>query len=144
MNEAQIKHMVNRFLGWRLPENFSPDGGVSFKATYNEGTPYEATHQPIGTNILNAAEAEAMVRHMVEGMAPPEREETLERRTFMFEVAITVEAASEGKAKQQAEKELAGALNALPVLGRYARLLGTVNGHARLEPYPGTSPLTLD
>lgn len=26
MTDDQIKHMVNRFLGWKLPENFNPDG----------------------------------------------------------------------------------------------------------------------
>lgn len=68
MTEDQIEHMVSRFLGWRLPETFNPDGGVSFKATYNEGTPYEGRHQPSGTNLLNAEQAEAMVRYMVEGL----------------------------------------------------------------------------
>lgn len=32
MTEAQIKHMVNRFLSWKLPDNFNPDAGISFKA----------------------------------------------------------------------------------------------------------------
>jgi hypothetical protein len=32
MTEDQIKHMANRFLGWKLPSNFSPDAGISFKA----------------------------------------------------------------------------------------------------------------
>lgn len=31
MTEDQIRHMVNRFLGWKLPESFNPDGGVTFK-----------------------------------------------------------------------------------------------------------------
>ena len=26
MNDEQIKHMVNRFLGWKLPDDFHPDG----------------------------------------------------------------------------------------------------------------------
>jgi hypothetical protein len=29
MTDAQIKHMTERFLGWKLPENFNPDGGIS-------------------------------------------------------------------------------------------------------------------
>ncbi len=28
MNEDQIKHMVDRFLSWRLPENFRPEAMV--------------------------------------------------------------------------------------------------------------------
>jgi len=64
----QIKHMVDRFLGWRLPETFCPDGGISFEPAYNKGTPYEARHKPTGTNVFTAIQAEAMVRHMIEGL----------------------------------------------------------------------------
>jgi hypothetical protein len=62
MSEEQIKHMVQRFLAWRLPANFSPDAGISFKPPFSEHA------QPIGTNLLDATQAEAMVRYMLEGM----------------------------------------------------------------------------
>ena len=68
MTEAQIKHMVDRFLNWKLPENFNPDAGISFKPHYNDGT---ARHQPVGTNLFNYEQAEAMVRHMIEAMPSP-------------------------------------------------------------------------
>ena len=68
MTEDQIKHMVNRFLAWRLPENFSPDAGVSFKKFYNEHIGHPAKHEPSGTNLLDANQADAMVRHMLEGL----------------------------------------------------------------------------
>lgn len=68
MNDAQIKHMVDRFLGWKLPEHFNPDGGISFKKTFNEHTPYPAKHEPSGTNLFDASQASAMVRYMVEGL----------------------------------------------------------------------------
>lgn len=68
MTDAQIKHMVDRFLAWKLPDNFSPDAGISFKAEFNEGTAHPMRHQPSGTNLFDAIQAEAMVRHMVEGM----------------------------------------------------------------------------
>lgn len=68
MTEAQIKHMVNRFLSWKLPENFNPDGGVSFKKMFNEHTGHPMRAEPSGTNLLDAVQAEAMVRHMVEGL----------------------------------------------------------------------------
>lgn len=68
MTEDQIKHMVNRFLGWRLPENFNPDGGVIFKKTFNEHTAHPMMHEPSGTNLLDATQATAMVRHMLDGM----------------------------------------------------------------------------
>jgi hypothetical protein len=68
MTDEQIKHMVNRFLGWRLPENFQPDAGISFKAEFNEHTAHPMKHQPSGTNLFDASQADAMVRYMVEGM----------------------------------------------------------------------------
>ena len=61
MTEAQIKYMANRFLAWKLPENFSPDAGVSFDPVFNKGTPYEARHEPTGTNLLDYNQALAMV-----------------------------------------------------------------------------------
>ena len=67
-SKSQIKHMVERFLMWKLPENFNPDCGISFKKSYNENTPYPAKHEPVGTNLFDATQAEAMVRYMVEGM----------------------------------------------------------------------------
>lgn len=73
ITDEQIKHMVNRFLGWRLPDNFHPDDGISFEAEYNveynsaQGKP-PARRQPSGTNLFDAAQAEAMVRYMIEGM----------------------------------------------------------------------------
>lgn len=70
MTEDQIKHMVNRFLSWRLPENFNPDGGISFKRSFNEKTPWPMKNEPVGTNLLSATQAEAMVRHMAEGLPP--------------------------------------------------------------------------
>jgi hypothetical protein len=73
MTDDQIKHMVNRFLRWRLPENFQPDAGISFNPEYNieynrERYLAPSRHQPSGTNLFNAAQAEAMVRYMVEGL----------------------------------------------------------------------------
>lgn len=74
MTEAQIKHMVDRFLSWKLPESFNPDGGISFKKTFNEHTPYPSKHEPYGTNLFNFDEATAMVRHMLEGLPSTEVE----------------------------------------------------------------------
>ena len=62
MTEDQIKHMVNRFLSWRLPEAFNPDGGIRFDKAYR------SPHGPSGTNLLAATQAEDMVRHMLEGL----------------------------------------------------------------------------
>ena len=76
LTETQIKHMVDRFLSWKLPYDFKPDGGISFKPyggisfkrEFNEHTPFPMVHKPSGTNLLDASQAEAMVRHMIEGI----------------------------------------------------------------------------
>jgi hypothetical protein len=76
MTDEQIKHMVERFLSWRLPENFSPDAGISFKPEYNDspgamkalGIDKPMRHEPVGTNLLDYTQAEAMVRHMLAGL----------------------------------------------------------------------------
>lgn len=68
MTEDQIKHMVGRFLNWKLPDNFAPDGGITFDPVINRGYPFERKREPVGTNLLDAQQAEAMVRHMLEGL----------------------------------------------------------------------------
>lgn len=73
MNDAQIKHMVDRFLWWKLPPDFSPDAGISFRPEFNveymaaQGKP-PMRHEPVGTNLFSAAQADAMIRHMAEGL----------------------------------------------------------------------------
>lgn len=67
-SDERIKYMRDRFLGWFLPPNFNPDGGISFEPLGNKGTPHEYKRVPSGTNLLDSNEAEAMVRYMIEGM----------------------------------------------------------------------------
>jgi hypothetical protein len=67
--DIATEHMVQRFLRWRLPENFSPDNGISFKPTFNdhmEGGPMQ--HNPVGTNLFDYEQAKAMVLHMLESL----------------------------------------------------------------------------
>lgn len=69
ISDAQIKHMRDRFLGWLLPENFNPDCGIMFDA--EAGMKVDARNQryaPVGTNLFDAMQAEAMVRYMIEGL----------------------------------------------------------------------------
>jgi hypothetical protein len=64
--EALIKHMVDRFLGWKLPENFRPDCGIHFDAdAAKKLNPRNGRYEPNGTNLLDATQAQAMVRHML-------------------------------------------------------------------------------
>jgi hypothetical protein len=72
MNDNQIKHMAQRFLGWKLPKDFYPDGGISFDPIANKGHSFERRLEPIGTNLFTADQAEAMVKHMINGL-PIER-----------------------------------------------------------------------
>lgn len=69
MNEDQIKHMVNRFLAWRLPEPWHPDKGISYQRP-NYAHPPSPHDWPTGTNLFDANQAEAMVRHMLDGLPP--------------------------------------------------------------------------
>ena len=75
MNDAQIKHMVDRFLSWKLPDDFRPDAGISFKAEFNENTPFPMKHEPSGTNLLDARQAEAMIRYLLEDLPAPQLRE---------------------------------------------------------------------
>ncbi len=70
MTNDQIQAMVQRFLAYPLPADFMPDGGISFEREYN--VTFNAVHglppsvrEPVGTNLLTAAQAEAMIRHLV-------------------------------------------------------------------------------
>ena len=76
MTEDQIQHMTYRFLMWKLPKPFRPDNRINFDppAPLNSGTPYENDLWPTGTNLFDAGQAEAIVRHMVEGMPAEVRE----------------------------------------------------------------------
>lgn len=68
IDEDQIAHMVNRFLGWRLPEDFRPDNGITFTPTPHQRGEYAHGHWPVGTNLFDAMQATAMVRYMIEGL----------------------------------------------------------------------------
>ncbi len=68
MTEDQIKHMVDRFLGWKLPENFAPDDGISFEPIAGKDGPHPFRRTPSGTNLFDAAQADAMIRYLIEGL----------------------------------------------------------------------------
>jgi hypothetical protein len=52
-----IAEMVNRFLGWKLPKDFAPDGGISFTPSPHP------LGWPIGTHLLTADQARAMFEY---------------------------------------------------------------------------------
>lgn len=74
MTEVQIKYMAERFLGWKLPDDFSPDSGISFKRVFNEHLPTPMKNEPSGTNLFDYNQALAMVRYMAEGLQDSDKE----------------------------------------------------------------------
>ena len=72
--------MVTRFLGWKLPENFSPDGGISFARTVNtyidgqfvKDAPRPKQDWPVGTNLLDAEQARQMLEEEPEAFVNDE------------------------------------------------------------------------
>ncbi len=53
--------MVSRFLSWRLPSDFAPDGGITFVSQSRS----ESGFGPVGTNLFTADQAKAMLFHAV-------------------------------------------------------------------------------
>ena len=69
LTDEQIEYMVDRFLSWRVPDDFSPDGGISFAPlTLHQGAPYQYDRWPVGTNLLNRPQTEKMVRYLLDGL----------------------------------------------------------------------------
>lgn len=60
--------MVSRFLGWKLPKDFGPDCFVSFNRDAAERYSW-----PVGTNLLTADQARAMLQYVLGEPAPDER-----------------------------------------------------------------------
>lgn len=61
MNKIDIiKSAVNKFLGWKLPSNFAPDCGISFKPK-NDFNQHQ--YEPVGTNLFTAEQAKAMFEY---------------------------------------------------------------------------------
>lgn len=88
ITEDQIKHMVDRFLGWMLPESFNPDGGIIFKRRHqgffddDDNIRPARDHwaaMPTGTNLFDARQADAMVRYMIAELPLPVSREEVAR-----------------------------------------------------------------
>lgn len=67
MSKTMIDKMVDRFLGWKLPEDFSPDCYITFDREKAKQNPH---CWPVGTNLLTADQARAMVKHMLADALP--------------------------------------------------------------------------
>lgn len=120
MNNEQIHHMVNRFLSWKLPDDFRPDGGVTFTPSYAE-EPMRSRHWPIGTNIFSALQAAIMVRHMLEGLPNVEEAQALAEtaadehvRRLVVAAREAWEDATDAEALQRLDKALEPFAEAVP------------------------------
>jgi len=84
--------MIDRFLSWKLPDDFGPDCYISFdrdRARKNNGW-------PVGTNLLTAEQATAMLKYVLDAapaaqvaVAPPAPAGLAHRGTFGDGVPIT-------------------------------------------------------
>jgi hypothetical protein len=63
--KISVEAMVNAFLGWKLPTDFSPDAGISFDCEYEK-----KWGMPTGTNLLHAGQAQQMIEHILCGCEP--------------------------------------------------------------------------
>lgn len=72
---ARINRMVDRFLAWPLPKDFSPDCGISFDGAgtdpegYQDAAGYRRSW-PIGTNLLTAEQAREMFQYVLADEGP--------------------------------------------------------------------------
>jgi hypothetical protein len=73
-----VGKMVDRFLGWKLPEDFYPDCGISFDGRKDDEWNKNKTW-PTGTNLLHAGQAKEMFEHAI---GKPEVPQSLGLLTF--------------------------------------------------------------
>ena len=99
----KIDEMVNRFLGWKLPKDFCPDAGISFKPSKPDGFD-QPGWCPIGTNLLTAEQA----RQMLAEVAPPDEEalELMEATANMLR-GMTMDPAIPAHAKDAMRERIA-------------------------------------
>lgn len=62
MEKNLIDIMVDRFLCWKLPNDFAPDCGINFDGRQDDGLNKNKTW-PVGTNLLTAEQAKQMFEH---------------------------------------------------------------------------------
>lgn len=75
--DIDIGKIVDRFLGWKLPEDFNPDCGISFKreSDYDHPTYGRNKFEPIGTNLFSAEQAKRMFEYALDSPQPTIQDE---------------------------------------------------------------------
>lgn len=120
---------VDRFLGWPLPQDFAPDGGITFdrKVRTAEGEKDRAEMRPawwpVGTNLLTADQARAMLAHVLGLSAEQQPAAQPELSMSMFATKADYEAAVKAQpahipvtAEEEASIDLALGMHALPTI----------------------------
>jgi hypothetical protein len=87
-----VGKMVDRFLGWRLPTDFCPDNGISFKpeSDYEHPELGRTKYEPIGTNLFHAEQAKEMFEHAVEYTDVPQALQLLTFCVLVLKNGFTV------------------------------------------------------
>jgi hypothetical protein len=85
-SKATIDALVDRFLTWRLPEDFAPDCGITFTPHHPNGI---TRYAPVGTNLLHAGQARAMFEYLLSPLkdvpTPPNAFEARDRLASALE-----------------------------------------------------------
>lgn len=70
-----VPMLVDRFLCWKLPDDFAPDCGITFKreSDYEHPVYGRTKYEPVGTNLFTAVQATAMFEHLL-GIDPPAKD----------------------------------------------------------------------
>lgn len=76
---AVTSEMVDRFLSWKLPQNFHPDSFISFDREKHDAWGGYPNSWPTGTNLLTAEQAKAMLEHVLQ---PQPEQQALSLLTF--------------------------------------------------------------
>lgn len=58
MSDKMIDKMVDKFLCWKLPEDFCPDCGITFTKFHSNGL---GKYEPVGTNLFTAIQVKGML-----------------------------------------------------------------------------------
>lgn len=90
MSKSIIENMTQRFLGWKLPKDFMPDGGISFDKIANKGTKQEYIREPSGTNLFNYDQAKTMVEYITSGIIINADEKLPDKNTQNVEEYVQV------------------------------------------------------
>lgn len=88
-SKPNIDEMVNRFLAWKLPSDFSPDCGIEFKK-HSMHPVYK--FEPTGTNLFTADQAKEMIKHILAGAHVELNAPTVQREGW---VSVPIEPSDE-------------------------------------------------